>query len=484
MNAQMISNDRLARHESYEALRRRHLQDMRARVPTAFERLGWSRERLRVERQQSLRDLIRTAKARSRWHRDRLRHVDAETFTEEALASIPPMTKHDVMDHFDTISTDPRLTLEVVETHLAGLETDQYLLDRYHANASGGSSGRRGISVFDWDAWAMGYLSFFRRLIQVRMRDPSAAGKPLVGAIIAAQDPTHASGSLPVTFNDPASALWHRFPVTLPFEQIVAGLNAAQPEVLGGYPSLLHQLAAAAESGALSISPKIVFSSSEPLLPEIREAIGSAWHATLLNMWATTEGLGMAASCGHGPGMHLNDDLVIVEPVDETGAPVAPGVRSAKVLITPLYTQEPLPLLRYEITDEVTLLDQSCPCGSAHRLITDIQGRLDDTFDYGAGIKVHPHIFRSRLAQERAVIEYQITQTPTGADIAIRCGGKADLGRLHHALIADLRRLGLGAPQVTITEVAGIERPPSGKLKRFVAMNRAAAPNSPFRSPS
>ena len=64
--------------------------------------------------------------------------------------------------------------------------------------------------------------------------------------MVAAQDPTHATGALPQTFSDPASGIWHRYPVTTPFEQIVAGLNDVQPEVLAAYPSLLHQLAFAA----------------------------------------------------------------------------------------------------------------------------------------------------------------------------------------------------------------------------------------------
>ncbi len=39
------------------------------------------------------------------------------------------------------------------------------------------------------------------------------------------------------------------------------------------------------------------------------------------------------------------------------------------------------------------MLAEGCPCGSAHRCIGDIQGRLDDVFDYG-GRRVHPHVFR------------------------------------------------------------------------------------------
>jgi phenylacetate-coenzyme A ligase PaaK-like adenylate-forming protein len=34
--------------------------------------------------------------------------------------------------------------------------------------------------------------------------------------------------------------------------------------------------------------------------------------------------------------------------------------------------------------------DGTCPCGSAHRLIADVQGRLDDSFRYSGDVVVHP----------------------------------------------------------------------------------------------
>jgi phenylacetate-coenzyme A ligase PaaK-like adenylate-forming protein len=306
--------------------------------------------------------------------------------------------------------------------------------------------------------------------MRLKMRDIDWSKKPMVGAAIAARDPTHASGALPVTFSDPSSSTWEKFPVTLPLEQIVAGLNRLQPEVIGAYPSLLHQIAFAAECGTLKIAPKLIFASSEPLLPEIRAAVEAAWTAPLLNFWASTEAGPMAISCGEGPGLHLNEDMLIVELVDQRGEPVSVGARSAKVFVTPLFNPTPLPLIRYELTDEVTFLAERCPCGSAHRLIADIQGRLDENFTYPGMLSVHPHVFRSRLGKERYIVEYQVRQTRTGAEICVFCNGQVDLPRLREALAADLRETGLTNPDIVVVPVERIERPISGKLKRFVPL--------------
>jgi len=457
--------------EPYDALRRRHLLAMRARLAPALERLDWSAERLQAYRQARLCELLHFAKERSAWHRQRLAHIDADTLTESGLVDIPPMTKHDVMAHFDQISTDPRVTLEVAEAHLAALTGDAYLYDRYHVNASGGSTGRRGVMVTDWDGWSDGFISLLRGLRRLQQHDPATRteGRVPIGAVVAAMDPLHMSTAMPQTFDDPGSTEWHRFPVNLPFEQIVAGLAASQPDFIVGYPSVLHQLALVALDGSLTIAPRVIVSASEPLTPVARATIERAWSARLINWWVTTEAAGIAMSCGCGRGMHLCDDNLIVEPVDVKGRAVRPGVRAAKVYVTNLFNRSPLPLIRYEITDQVTVLDAKCPCGSAHRLIDDVQGRLEDIFHYGA-LTIHPVLFCTPLERASQVTEYQVRQTPHGAAVAVCASGPLDLDGVRREIADNLSGAGLCSPEVTVTRMASIERQRAGKLRRFVAL--------------
>jgi phenylacetate-coenzyme A ligase PaaK-like adenylate-forming protein len=112
-------------------------------------------------------------------------------------------------------------------------------------------------------------------------------------------------------------------------------------------------------------------------------------------------------SCGRGRGLHLSDDLLILEPIDAEGRPVQPGTPSARVLVTNLYNPTPLPMIRYEIGDEVMLIDEPCACGSAHRRVDDIGGRQADTFVYPGPVRVHPVVFVTRLDRERHIIEYR-----------------------------------------------------------------------------
>jgi phenylacetate-coenzyme A ligase PaaK-like adenylate-forming protein len=454
----------------YDELRLRHAAQAAARLPAYAERLEWPRERILAQRETDLRRLVRAAIDRSPWHRRRLAHIDPDRLTEADLGRVPPMTKDDLMSSFDTIVTDRRVSLGTAEAHLEGLETDAYLLDEFHVLASGGSSGRRGVFVYDWDAWLVCCVAYMRHMARTLARLASTADGPFVRASIAAARASHMTAAIGQTFSDPTTD--HAFPVTLPLADIVAGLNRVRPTLITGYASVLLTLAHEARAGRLCITPRLVVASSEPLLPEMRATLGEVWHVPVINTWGTTEAGCTAIGCGIETGMHVTDDLVILEPVDARGEPVPPGERSAKVYVTNLFNHA-LPLIRYEVTDEVVAIDEPCLCGLAFGRVADILGRLDDTFVYEGGTAVHPHVFRSLIGCERSVVEYQVRQTPRGAGIALRVAGPLDTGGLERRLAVALDRQGLSHPEVTIALVDGFARTAVGKLQRFIPLPRA-----------
>jgi phenylacetate-coenzyme A ligase PaaK-like adenylate-forming protein len=374
------------------------------------------------------------------------------------------MTKDDLMANWDDVVTDRRLTLALVERHLAGLSSDAYLVDEVHACASGGSSGRRGVYVHGWTAWAEEYAGFMRHVLWDRAVSPELAGLPNTVAFVAAQHATHMTSSMAQTFANPMVQI-ERFPVTLPIERIVAGLNDYQPVALMGYASALALLAVEARDGRLRIAPKRVMSTSEPLLSEVRRSVEEAFGAPLANLYGTSEAGPVGAGCWRGPGMHRPDDLVIVEPVDEAGRPVPAGTRSDKIYVTAI-SNPLLPLIRFELTDQVTVLEQACPCGSAHRLIADVEARLDDDFRYPGGVVVHPHVFRSVLSREAWIVEYQVRQTPVGAE-ALVIGAPGDPDAVGRALEQELAHVGVAGPSVDVRVVDRLERLAIGKVRRF-----------------
>jgi phenylacetate-coenzyme A ligase PaaK-like adenylate-forming protein len=285
--------------------------------------------------------------------------------------------------------------------------------------------------------------------------------------MLTADKASHASVARTATFAT-ADAAVHHVPVTWTLPDIVAALNRIQPTVLYGYPSALIALVDEAAAGRLHVSPLRVRCVGEPLFPETRSLLQQAWGVPVQNTWFASEGGALAVSCPKGE-LHLNDDLVIVEPVDEEGRPVAPGYPAARVLLTNLFNAVQ-PLVRYELTDEITLATTSCGCGSRFPVVAEVHGRLDDVFLYPGGVSVHPLVFRSVLGRQSQVIEYQVRQTPDGAAVGVCAAGQIDNGRLEAELAAGLQRAGVRPARVTVAVVERLDRGPSGKVNRFVPL--------------
>ena len=247
------------------------------------------------------------------------------------------------------------------------------------------------------------------------------------------------------------------------------------PRLLQGLAALLRNLAA--QAAVIAVLDDMHFadaSSGEALryfarhLDDTRAAAELAWGVKVINIYGTSEGGGTGVGCDRGS-THISEDQLIVEPVDLAGRAVLPGERAARIYLTNLYNPV-LPLIRFEITDEVTVRPGPCRCGSAHRRIADVQGRLDDVFTY-QGRRVHPHLFRTALGREAGIVEYQVRQTPAGAAIAVRCSAPVSLDGLRDRIAIGLAGAGLERPQVTVELVDRFERPGGpAKLKRFIPL--------------
>jgi phenylacetate-coenzyme A ligase PaaK-like adenylate-forming protein len=453
----------------YEETRARHAQYMLERLPAHLERLRWSADQLSEERTRRLRALVATAKERSAWHRERLADVDAQTLDESTLGELPTMDKAQMMENFDRIVTDPRVTLAAANEHIASLHDDAYFLGDLHAVASGGSSGLRGVFVWDWDSWAAVRLVALRQQLADRLLDPELATKQPVIMVVAANHAAHFTTASAETFASDAVPV-HRIPIGQPLPTIVEALNVADGDSMATYPSMLSALVGEARAGRLKIRPRRILTMAEPLFDDVREAAERAWDAPVANMWGTSEAGIVGIGCFAEPGMHLADDQVIVEAVDEQGRVVPPGVQSHKVLITGL-ANTLQPLIRYELTDQVVMLEEPCSCGSVLRRVADIQGRLDDDFVYGEGIRIHPHVFRSVFVREQALTEYQVNQTPQGAEILLCHELPLDSEGLAAGVADALAGAGFENARVETRSVSSIPRLQSGKVKRFVPLS-------------
>jgi phenylacetate-coenzyme A ligase PaaK-like adenylate-forming protein len=202
------------------------------------------------------------------------------------------------------------------------------------------------------------------------------------------------------------------FPVLDPLPEIVAGLNDFQPAMLNGYASAIALLAQEQEAGRLDIHPVLTMTSSETLAMEDRERISRVFGGKVRDNYGCSEFVATAYGCSEG-WLHVHNDWVILEPVDEQLQPVSPGETSRSVLLTNL-SNRVQPILRYNLGDRITVRPDACPCGSPFPAIR-VEGRTDEILRFraedGRLVPVLPLALWSVLKETPGLHRFQVIQT-------------------------------------------------------------------------
>jgi phenylacetate-coenzyme A ligase PaaK-like adenylate-forming protein len=440
--------------------------DLLAHYDELIARTSWDRAQLRDHQRARLRALLRHAAEHSRFHAARLRGVDVDAIEPDDLSALPVMTKTELMEHFDDVVTDPRITLADAEAALAGADREPaMLLDEVLVLTSGGSSGPRGVFLLDPPAGRQ-FVGALSRGLMARIR---ATGAPPGGvriAMVAAGSAVHATGAASwLTADGPLPFSFLPVPVTLPLAEMVERLNAMRPHLLYGYPTMLARLAAEQRAGRLGITPGMVTCTSETLVPELRSSIRAAFGVPVIDTFGSTEQL-VGSSPPDDEVLVFAEDGCIVELVDMDDRPVPPGTPSAAVLVTTLDNRLQ-PLIRYRLTD--SFVQQ--PFAESHGYLrARVQGRSDEVLQFG-DVSVHPLVVRSVLAHAAEIEDYRVRQTPHGIAVSALSAGGTDPGELRRDLATALAAAGLRDPQVTVELVTELPRDvTTGKLRRFVPL--------------
>jgi phenylacetate-coenzyme A ligase PaaK-like adenylate-forming protein len=238
-------------------------------------------------------------------------------------------------------------------------------------------------------------------------------------AIVSTRNPAHQSAAVGASLRNPMVPTL-RLDATQPIDQLVAALNKFRPRLLVCYASLLAPLAEAQMAGTLRIGPQTVITASEEQLLPARHAAMEAWGVPVINTYAATETATIASMCSHGS-MHVYEDFVVVEPVDNDYQPVPDGQVPDRLLVTVLFSRT-LPLIRYELTDSVCLATNPCPCGSPFKVLESVAGRTEATLQMagpdGQSVAVRPGVFHN-VIEPIAVHGWQVEQNDTGVTVRI-----------------------------------------------------------------
>jgi phenylacetate-coenzyme A ligase PaaK-like adenylate-forming protein len=431
-----------------------------ARAAELAPRAAWTRAELQAHQTAALRQVVARAQERSPFWRDRLAHLDAATVTPSDLASVPPVTKDDLMEHWDAISAVDGLTLAA-----AGAAIERAAGEAVAGCTVMASSGTGGcVAVMAHTPGTS--LDFLAANLRERLLRSMAGGPaPRIPAgptvVLSSGSRRHGSAT-----SVPDAVL---IGTDVPLDEAVRTLDELRPALVTGLTSRLAEIALAQRDGRLSISPALVVAVGEPVDDEVARLLVDAFpDSDLDQIYGITEVYSIAGGL-LGGSIPVHEDLLFVEAVDRDNRPASAGEPSARLLCTPLVPTA-LPLFRYMVDDMVSL-DRVPETG--FQRIRAVVGRSDDHFRYG-GIDVHPSIFRAALTHP-GVLGYQVTQLPRGASIAVVATADVDLEAVAAEVRRALQHLGLDDPEVSVQRVERLPRTPSGKVRRFVPVAAGAS---------
>jgi len=155
----------------------------------------------------------------------------------------------------------------------------------------------------------------------------------------------------------------------------------------------------ALESMRLGLPAKLdaVFAFSTAAYDDEREDIARAFGAKVLNFYASKEAQLMAYQCPLHNHLHVTEELVLLELLDDQGRPVPKGT-TGRVVVTNLLNLAQ-PLIRYSHGD-LAVEGEACSCGRTLRVIDKIVGRVSNMFRFPDGSAVAfgaPANFKSKF---------------------------------------------------------------------------------------
>ncbi|MDC4205474.1 MAG: hypothetical protein MPW14_22405 [Candidatus Manganitrophus sp.] len=256
---------------------------------------------------------------------------------------------------------------------------------------------------------------------------------------------------------------YHLSPATLP--SYVEALLKIQPHFIDSYPSSIYTIAKYMQDNGISgIFPKAIITSSETLLEHQRRTIEEVFRCPVADQYGCAEQVVFVSQCEKGT-YHVHPEFGVVEFLREDGSEAEPGEQAR--LVCTGFTNDAMPLIRYEMGDVGVRSSEECACGRSFPSIKQIIGRMDDTLITGDGRRIGrlDPVFKGL----KSVIEAQIVQEDyENIVLYIVPGRDFQMGHAQ-TVVSELRKRLGSSMKVRVELVDEIARTSSGKFRAVVS---------------
>jgi phenylacetate-CoA ligase len=248
------------------------------------------------------------------------------------------------------------------------LAVDRAELATYHE--SSGSSGEPTSSYYTEGDWADLAERYARKWVGIHAEDTFLVRTPY--ALMITGHLAHAAARLrgaTVVPGDNRS-------LAMPYSRVVRVLHDLDVTLTWSLPTDTLLWAAAARLAGYRPDRdfpalRALFVGGEPLSAARKARIAALWNTRVVEEYGATETGSLAGECPYGR-LHLWADRAIFEVHDPATGTTRPDGRG-QLVVTPLF-REAMPLLRYNIEDEVEVAYEPCACGW-HLPVVRVLGR-------------------------------------------------------------------------------------------------------------
>ncbi|MFF2555362.1 phenylacetate--CoA ligase family protein [Nocardia sp. NPDC058058] len=238
------------------------------------------------------------------------------------------------------------------------LAVDRRELATYHE--SSGTSGQPTASYYTERDWVDLAERYARKWVGITPEDTFLVRTPY--ALVITGHLAQAAGRLRGATVVPGDAR----SLALPLSRIVRLMAALEVSLTWCNPTEAVTIAAAARAAGLRPdvdfpSLRALFVAAEPMTAARKRRLGEIWGgAAIVEEYGSTETGTVAGECPDGR-LHLWADRAIFEVYSPTTGEIRADGRG-QLVVTPLY-REAMPLLRYNLADDVEISYAPCPCG-------------------------------------------------------------------------------------------------------------------------
>jgi phenylacetate-CoA ligase len=192
-------------------------------------------------------------------------------------------------------------------------------------------------------------------------------------------------------------------------EDVASILDAERPDLLVGYGGWIDLFFRTIAAKGIDVHrPTAVVYIAEGLPPGGREFIEGTFGIPVLSRYNAMESFKIGFLCEWRTGFHLHEDLCHVRIVDQAGRTLPPG-ECGEIVLSNLVNRATV-LLNYRIGDAGALAAAPCPCGRTLRMLSTLEGRIEDMLRLTDGRIIHPRMVWAAFREEPEVLQYQLIQ--------------------------------------------------------------------------